>query len=255
MRIVTIVQARCGSSRLPGKSLRPLKGQPMVLHALERARAMGYTTWLATSDQEGDNLLSEIVIAAGFPVFRGSERDVLSRMLECALASQADAIIRVTGDCPLLAPDIGQRVVALWQELGVGIATNDTSTSGWPDGTDVEVFSTELLGAAALETAPPQDGGDRREADRLWRDREHVTPWLRRQGPHQILKCEEDWRHVKLSVDTEADFQLAERVIHRLPAEAYSWPDTRTALGELKFVAASDRLAAQVSESRPRRRA
>lgn len=230
-RIVTIVQARSGSSRLPGKSLKALAGRPMILHVMERAAAMGWPAWLATTLLSTDDALAHEVIRAGFPVFRGDERDVLGRMLETALAAQADVVVRVTGDCPCFAPDVGARVVAVYQAHGDGIATNDTTASGWPDGLDVEVFATAFLQASDKAVTRPglDDGMERRSADRLWRDREHVTPWMRRKGPHRVLTSADDWTSVKLSVDEPADFERVRSVMAELNGGGLDWSATRDA--------------------------
>lgn len=225
-RIVAIVQARFGSSRLPGKALRPLAGRPMVLHVLERAAAMGFSTWLATSDRDSDTLLAETAIAAGYPVYRGAERDVLRRMRETAEVAQADVVVRVTGDCPLFAPDVGLLVVQQLALAGwAGISTNDTTKSGYPDGLDVEVFPLDLLRQADFLAAQPQHDADAK----AWAEREHVTPRIRRIGPHHVLKASDNWRQVKLSVDESADFERVAQVLaHRTDGDL-SWAATQAA--------------------------
>lgn len=215
--IVTIVQARFGSSRLPGKALKSITGRPMLAHVLARAEAIGWPVLLATSDAAPDDAVEKVAQQADVPVFRGSEWDVLGRMAGAARAAEARIVIRITGDCPLIAPDVAREVVQLYCQCG-GIATNDTSTSGWPDGLDIEVFM-----AADLYEA------DARATEKA--DREHVTPWLRRQRPHAILKCAEDWRAVKLSVDTPDDYTRVKEIVKRLNgASGFDWPATRAAI-------------------------
>ena len=217
-RVVTIVQCRVGSSRLPGKALRPMCGQPMIKHVLRRAMAMGYDTWVATSINERDSLLADVVWESGVRVFRGSEWDVLERIAGAATIADAEVVVRVTGDCPLLAPDIGRRVVdSFLNSNRDGIATNDTNQSGFPDGLDVEVFSMATLQEAA-----------RRATDA--KDREHVTPWMRRERPHEILGSSEDWRRVKLSVDTADDFERVRGVMASVSTTDYNWRATRDVL-------------------------
>lgn len=239
--VVTVVQARVGSSRFPGKALRPINGRPMFLHALDRAAAMGFETWLATSDQERDQMLAEIAAGAGYPVYRGSERDVLQRMLAAAAVARADVVVRVTGDCPCFAPDIGARVVDLFlrvQTVGPhdAIFTNDTSRSGWADGLDVEVFPFRLL-RQAHETLCRFDEHDWTEAriearDSDWFDREHVTPWIRRHYEHRVLLADEadDFRRVKLSVDTPEDYERVRDILGRVPSSDQSWSALRAAV-------------------------
>lgn len=214
-RVVVLVQARMGSRRLPQKSLRILQARPMIIHVLERASALGHDVCLATSMEASDELLAATVADAGYHVFRGSESDVLDRMASAARHMSADVVMRVTGDCPLLAPDVCAAVLGLWLEHE-GIATNDTTCSGWPDGTDVEVFSAAVLQLAAVRATKQGH-------------REHVTPWIRRVVPHRVLTCDEDWRAVKLSVDDQSDFERVAGVMRYLPARRWLWSQTRQA--------------------------
>ena len=214
--IVTIVQARAGSSRLPSKFAKPIAGRPMLVHVLERASAIGYPVWLATSEAERDDAVTDIATQMGLPVYRGIEWDVLGRMAACAQQADAWIVVRVTGDCPLLAPDTARDVIALYCQTG-GIASNDTACSGWPDGLDVEVFPAgDLYEAAASAT-------DRH-------DREHVTPWLRRHRSHAILPCVDDYRGVKLSVDTQGDLDRVRAIMGHLTDGDLTWPGLRRAL-------------------------
>lgn len=232
VRVVTIVQARMDSARLPGKALRPLCGKPLVLHALERARAMGWMTWLATTDRPVDELLVETVVRAGFPVYRGPSADVLRRVLETAWASTCDVVVRVTGDCPLFAPDVGRAVAALYLQHRAGIASNDTAKSGWPDGMDAEAFAVADLEKADRTVPAPDQPIHKDQRARAALDREHVTPWLRRERPHHVLAAPADmrWKRTKLSVDSEEDFERVRQVMARLDGRGYEWAATSAAL-------------------------
>lgn len=222
-RVVAVVQARTGSSRLPGKCLRPMGGKPMILQVLDRVASAGFDdVVLATSTTEPDAGLAACAIKAGYEAYCGSEWDVLSRVYEAAIMARADVVVRVTGDCPLWAPDIGLQVLKHWDDSGgFGIATNDTRISGWPDGMDTEVFPVALLADAyglAHDVA----------------DREHVTPWMRRHAPHHVLRCEENWRAVKLSVDDAAEFERAAAVMGALRGRhKYEWSAVRDAVRSL----------------------
>ncbi len=207
-RVVAIVQARQGSSRLPGKSLRPLSGKPLILHVLERARAIPgvVDVVLATSTHERDDLLAVTAVAAGFGTVRGSELDVLDRMLLAARVSKADHVMRVTGDCPLLAPDVAREVLQayLTSPFPGHYVSNDTSRTGWPDGTDTEIFSMGMLESAARLASKPGE-------------REHVTRWIRAATTCGALKCDRgDFSKLKLSVDDENDFQRVQQVYAHL---------------------------------------
>jgi spore coat polysaccharide biosynthesis protein SpsF (cytidylyltransferase family) len=220
MRVVVVVQARVGSSRLPGKALRTMAGEPMVRHVLRRALALGAdAVWLATSVNERDGALLREAAECGVPAFAGNESDVLARVAQAAVAARADVIVRVTGDCPAWAPDIGRRVLDahLARCDPWAFTSNDTTVSGWADGLDTEVFGRGLLMEA-----------NRRAQRRT--DIEHVTPWMRRHGAVQVVGSSEDWRAVKLSVDTAEDFARVGAVLGVLDGGGYGWPATRSAL-------------------------
>ncbi len=206
--IAGVVQARMGSSRLPGKALRPLGGRPMLVHVLERLRAARRieTVVLATTDRPGDEPLRSLAAQAGVAVVAGPEHDVLSRYLLAAQATRADVLVRVTGDCPLLDPPTVDAAVDAFlapppvDYLRVG------APSGFPLGLDVEVFSAE-----ALRRADPLS------VDPAWR--EHVTQALRRPPFRaRALPAPPDLWHPewRLCVDEAADLALLEELHRRL---------------------------------------
>jgi spore coat polysaccharide biosynthesis protein SpsF (cytidylyltransferase family) len=122
----------------------------------------------------------------------------------------------------LFAPDVAREVIQLYCRAG-GIATNDTTCSGWPDGVDVEVFTAFDLAEAARSAT---DGDDR----------EHVTPWIRRKGPHSVLRCGENLSFVKISVDYEADLAIVEQVYRETGGDT-SWAATRRGLADYVAIA------------------
>lgn len=211
-RIVVVVQARMGSSRLPGKSLMALAGRPLLQHVLQRARAIHLVdeVVLATGNGPGDDPLEALGSLCNVPVVRGSEWDVLDRVRLAAMRHQAEVVVRVTGDCPFLAPEVAHEVLKayLTEPLGVHYVSNDTTCSGYPDGTDVEVFSWAAL-----------DEASRRAHARP--DREHVTQWMRRNMMTGMIKAPEgsNWAHWKLSVDTADDYRLAAAIAAQLGRE------------------------------------
>lgn len=208
-RVVCIVQARQGSSRLPGKSLRALAGRPLIDHVLHRAVNISGVdeVVLATTSSPVDDALFDHLLGGKVSPFRGSEKDVLGRYMEVATMCAADVVMRVTGDCPFLAPDVASEVLDVYftNPLESIYVSNDTTCSGYPDGTDVEVFSMKAL-ELAFHTA------------RLDSDREHVTSWMRRKLTHAILKHDFDYTRFKLSVDSPADYDYAVRLMAELPA-------------------------------------
>lgn len=205
-RVVCIVQARMGSSRLPGKALMALAGNPLILHVLARAQAIRGVdrVVLATSDTMREEPLMHLA-SQYVPVVTGSEWDVLARMQKAATLHEADIVMRVTGDCPFLAPEVAREVLAHYRSnpLEAAYVSNDTTCSGYPDGTDVEVFS-----AAALNTAY------QKATDRY--DREHVTPWMRRMMLNGYIKNAVDYSRYKLSVDSPQDYEFATQVAGKL---------------------------------------
>lgn len=155
-----------GSSRLPGKVLMPLGARPVFAHVLSRAaRAEGVdAVCLATSDLPADDPVAEAARALGFPVFRGSESDLLSRFGGAAAMTGADIIVRITCDCPLIDPNvIAQAVRELTARKADYVAQE---WSAWPQGVGCEVFTRAMLDRAGDEATEAYD-------------REHVTPWIR----------------------------------------------------------------------------
>ena len=230
--IRTIVQCRFGSARLKGKATRVLAGRPLLSHVLERAEAIGFPVVLATSVNAADNRVAALGKKAGVDVYRGDEQDVLGRLSEAAMAAHARIVIRITGDCPLLAPDLAKEVFYLYNQAGCGIATNDTVVSGWPDGMDVEVFqAAELHEAAASATSKA--------------DREHVTTWLRERLPKAVLPGPPiKAPRVKLSVDTPADFERVKAVYANLTKGDLGWRATFAAAAKVESEMKKKRKAA-----------
>ncbi|MBX3156751.1 MAG: glycosyltransferase family protein [Deltaproteobacteria bacterium] len=165
MRTVAIVQARMGSSRLPGKVLADLGGDTMLARVVERLRAARRITAIAiaTSTHAGDDAIVREAERLDAVAYRGSEGDVLARYLGAARATQADAVVRVTSDCPLLDPGVVDEVVAALGD-DVDYASN-THARTYPRGLDVEALHRDTLERIArLGTSPAA--------------REHVTAFV-----------------------------------------------------------------------------
>ncbi|MDP6352293.1 MAG: aminotransferase class III-fold pyridoxal phosphate-dependent enzyme [Alphaproteobacteria bacterium] len=221
MRTVAIIQARMASSRLPGKALADIAGRAMVDRVLDRTGAAGSldAIWLATSDQATDDGLAAHVEALGTPVFRGEEDDVLGRTASAARAAQADAIVRVTADCPMIDPSVIDRIVERFHRGDVDFASN-TLTRTYPDGLDTEVFSRAALDRADAEVADPLL-------------RLHVTPWISgvlgercpNGGFTTANVCHGvDFSHLRWCVDDDDDLDFMRRAHAALPAE-FGWLD------------------------------
>ena len=230
-RVVAIVQARMGSSRLPGKSLAPVAGKPMLAHVLGRAKQIDGVdaVVLATTTEDRDTPLTWVADDCGVRWYRGDEHDVLNRFAYAAAAEQADVVMRITGDCPLLAPDVCALVLRDYldlQEPPVDYVSNDTTRSGYPDGMDCEVFGRTALSSANL-SAPMH-------APWVHGPREHVTTWIRETGISRTV-MNPDRRYprpylYKLSVDSRGDLARIRELFGYLPDGGISFDATMCAV-------------------------
>src|SRR5258705_370395 len=158
MKTVAIVQARMGSTRLPGKVLKDIGGCTTLHWVTEAARkAPGVDQVIvATSTLTKDNPIADWCLSRDVDCVRGSESDVLSRFVAAADVTSADIIVRLTGDCPFLDPNVIGEVIQLRKMKGVDYATN-TDPPTYPDGLDVEVFTREALESSDKEAIRPSD--------------------------------------------------------------------------------------------------
>jgi spore coat polysaccharide biosynthesis protein SpsF len=199
-----------GSTRLPGKVLRDLAGRPMLAQLLRRLRASSSLDEIvvATSTAPSDDQIAEFGTSEGVRVFRGSEADVLSRILDAARAAQADVVVRVTGDCPLIDPHVTDRVVeALTANGEFADYASNVLRRTYPRGLDVEAMFVDTLMRV-----------DRLSQTRA--EREHVTITIRSERPSLFLtrSVESDTNDSDLrwTVDEERDFQLVARLYDEL---------------------------------------
>lgn len=155
------------SNRLPGKVLKRLAGETVLAHVLRRCAAIDGGDVVCCAIPEGADChgVAEEAGRRGARVFRGSESDVLDRYHRAAVACDADRVMRVTSDCPLIDPVVCGDLLRLFKDKGVDYACNN-APPGWPHGLDCEVFSAAALARAATQATTPDE-------------REHVTPWLR----------------------------------------------------------------------------
>lgn len=217
MKGVLIVQARLGSSRLPGKVMREIEGQTMLARVVERARRVRHVSEVivAIPDAPCDAPLEVHCRELGVPVFRGSELDVLDRYYEAARSRDAEFCVRVTSDCPLLDPEVSSMIVARFLEAGDVDYCSNKIPQSFPRGLDTEVFRFSALERARREAAEPYE-------------RVHATPYLYRHPEiFRLLSiCDEvdraDWRW---TVDTPEDLDFVRTVYRRLGPGAFSWRD------------------------------
>lgn len=216
MKVVAIVQARMGSTRLPNKVMRTVVGIPMIellLKRLSRSEQIDEIV-LATSTGVRNERLVAHVEGLGFVCVQGSEEDVLGRYLLAARESGADVVVRVTGDCPLVDPKLVDEVVAGFKSAGVDYFSNINPPS-FPDGLDIEVFTSQALEKASKETMDAFD-------------REHVTPFLRNSNLFSKagMQFSEDLSSLRWTVDELSDFFVVEGVFEYFsPDIHFEWKD------------------------------
>jgi len=217
MKIVAIVQARMGSSRLPGKALKDIHGRTMLARVVRRALRSALIDKLvvATTEKEADDAIVNECDSLGISCFRGSEDDVLDRYYHAARAFSADSIVRITSDCPLIDAEIVDRVVQAFLDDGPDYASN-TIESTYPRGLDVEVFTFDALKKAWCEAS-----ADLQHV--------HVTPYIY-QHPEQFrilsVSGDEDWSRYRWTVDTKEDLALIRDVYAKINRDdLFSWRD------------------------------
>lgn len=207
--VVIIVQARMGSSRLPGKVLKPIAGRPMLSYLVERlqrvARADRFV--IATSTNSFDEAIVDFCGGLGVQCTRGPEHDVLSRYVEAARKFGAGTVVRVTADCPLIDPGLIDAAIDAFGQPGERFDyLSNMLEPSWPYGMAVEVFTAAALAEAGREATD--------EAER-----EHVTPFLYRRPERYRLKSltmEPDLSRHRWTVDTPEDFDLVSRILATL---------------------------------------
>ena len=212
MRTVVVIQARIGSSRLRGKVLADIGGRPMIAHVIERAsRIEGITdVVVAIPDLTEDDSLASVIRSIGAPVVRGSSDNVLDRYLTALDATDADVVVRVTADCPLLSPSVSSAVVAAYAQGDADYASN-TLERTYPRGLDTEVVSAEALRIAGREATDPAE-------------REHVTPFVWRRPERFALRsvrAATDRSALRWTVDVEEDLALVRAIHDELGSEAF----------------------------------
>ena len=209
---LAILQARMSSSRLPNKVLKEVNGKPLLAYECERVLKSEKIDRLiiATSADSEDDAIEAFARQNGLDVYRGSLDDVLSRYYECAMAFKTENgveelnIVRVTGDCPVIDPEIIDEVITAY-ESGVYDYASNTLEPTYPDGMDIEVCSFEALQEAYKNAVYKSD-------------REHVTLYIKNSDRFKKLNYEADcdFSHLRLTVDEQSDFELIKAVLETL---------------------------------------
>ena len=208
-RIIASVEARMGSSRLPGKMLMDVAGRPAIgrlTDRLRRAESLDGIV-LATTDAAADDALADWADEEGIPCYRGSEEDVLSRVVEAQRSQKSDIVVEVTGDCTLIDPDLIDLGVDTYLANSADVVTNVNRLS-FPMGMDIQVFSLSLLETVEAEIVDPVV-------------REHVSIHFYRNPDkyrlHHIL-APRPWRRpdLRLQLDYREDLEFITEVYRRL---------------------------------------
>jgi len=204
--IVAIVQARMGSSRLPGKVLMNLIGQPMLFHEIARISRSKRISRIviATTTSEKDDEIVRACKSYGWNFFRGCEQDVLDRYYQAAKETDADFVVRLTSDCPLIEPVVIDKVIDTFLESSprVDYASNFIPDRRFPRGLDTEIMSFPALERSWKEDRNPAF-------------REHVTQYILR-NPDKFritgITNPRDLSHLRWTVDTKEDFLLVNAI-------------------------------------------
>lgn len=194
------------STRLPGKVLLPAAGKPMLAHLIRRLRATPSLDGivLATTVNSADDVIEEFSKQVGVACFRGSEDDVMSRVIGAAQSVDADVVVEITGDCPVIDPELVEQTIRMFKAHDADYVSNCHIRS-YPIGMDTQVFSLAVLQRSAALTM-----------DEL--DREHVTLHIRNHPEifshvHLVASPEIHWPELGLTLDEAEDYELLRKVI------------------------------------------
>jgi spore coat polysaccharide biosynthesis protein SpsF len=210
-KVVAVVTARSSSRRLPGKVLRPLQNRPMIAHTIKRLLSVERVdeVMIATSTDPTDDAIAEFATVLGVVCWRGALEDVLGRIQEASTARSADAVVRISGDSPLIDPAIIRRAIALFLSCDADLITNVFPRS-FPRGQSVEVLSRAALERLAAEATEASD-------------REHVTTYAYAHPERFAIRnfvAERPRPELQLSVDTESDMAVVSALIATLGERA-----------------------------------
>ncbi len=209
MNTVAIIQARMGSTRLGGKVLKEISGKPVLLHLLSRLKHSQLIKKIvvATTTDKKDDIIAELVTGWGFEVFRGSENDLLDRYYQAAKRFNADPVIRVTSDCPLLDPKIVDQAIGAFLDGKYDAVFMDETT--YPDGLGVAIYSFRALEKAWKEAKLPSE-------------REHVGPYIEFHPEIfkiKILQYKDGIGYMRWTIDEEKDYLFIKEIYDRLYRE------------------------------------
>jgi spore coat polysaccharide biosynthesis protein SpsF len=208
-RVVATIEARMGSSRLPGKVLMPALGEPMLMHLVRRLRAVPSIdeVVIATTTSPADEPIATFASGTGIACWRGSEDDVLARVIAAGESAGAQALVEITGDCPVIDPDLVEQTIRMYLQHEVDYASNSIVRS-YPDGMDTQVIYMAALKESAKLTSDPLD-------------REHVSRYLWQRPQqyrivHLVAPPSLHWPGLRLTLDEQGDYLLLKKIIETL---------------------------------------
>jgi spore coat polysaccharide biosynthesis protein SpsF len=215
LKTVLITQARIGSTRLPGKVLKEVNGKSLLQIHLDRLKKCLKVSEIivATTINHQDKVIFDKAKELGYNAFRGSESNVLDRFYQGVKGKNADWIVRVTSDCPLLDAKLVDDIISFAHKNKYDYVSNSL-LERFPDGQDVEVFKFSALKIASQNAI-------------LKSDLEHVTPYIRNNAngkgdnlfSSKNFDCEKDFSAIRMTVDEPRDFNLIEYLIQKLGTE------------------------------------
>lgn len=202
-----IIQARLCSTRLPGKVMRPILGRPILVYVIERVKKAKRVAQIivATTRKREDSKIARLASKLKTEIYRGSEDDVLDRFYQAARLFRTKHMVRITADCPLIDPEVIDKIVDSYFKSGADYCSNTLEVT-FPDGQDTEVFSFQAL-QEAWQNA------------KLLSEREHVTPYIKK-NPERFklvsVKNEVDLSEKRWTLDTKEDFKFIKAVLEAL---------------------------------------
>jgi len=213
MKVVATIEARMTSTRLPGKVMMPALGEPMMVHLFRRLKAVESldAIVLATTTNSTDDVLEDVARKNGIEVFRGSESDVLGRVVGAARSHGADVVVEISGDCPVIDPDLVEQTVRIFlRNPGTDFASN-AFISSYPGGMDTSVFAFSALEKAAASTDDPHD-------------REHVAQFVVNRPElfshlYVVAPPSLHWPDLHLLLDERSDYDLLVRLFEHFGRE------------------------------------
>lgn len=216
--ILAILQARMSSTRLPGKVLKPILGEPMLFRQIERIRRSKKIDDLivATSTSKEDDQIEKLCSEKNVRCFRGSLDDVLDRFYGAAMTCNSEYIMRLTGDCPLFDPGIADELVDFFILGGYDYVSNTVEPT-YPDGLDIEIMKFSALKTAWEEAKLPSE-------------REHVTPYILKHPEVFSVGCmknSEDLSQMRWTVDEPEDYEFVKFIYEYLydRNSEFTWED------------------------------